>query len=108
MLLNPITQGTDYNQRIGRVVNLQSLEINATVDLDVADSFTGNVKTRLLLVYDKQTNGAIPTWNSIMETTGGVHALKRVTNENRFIILRDKLFTQSQQGDLDAISNRQD
>jgi len=79
-LLNGIAQGTDYNQRIGRTIQMRSIQINVSM---TADSFTGQIapptggfvgavetlrlvrreqsfSCRLMLIYDRQSNGGQP------------------------------------------------
>lgn len=89
--INGIASGTDYNQRIGRIINLQSLEFSYDVRCDfAANAYTA---TKVVIVYDKQTNGAAPFYSDMYFTTA-LHSRKNVNNEDRFVILHEEIICQ--------------
>lgn len=90
--VNLIAAGTDYDARIGRKVILKSFQIRAIFGLENASVPSG---VRYLLVYDKQTNGALPAITDILNTASAqnpVTAMLNLNNRDRFVILWDKIF----------------
>jgi hypothetical protein len=94
--LNGIAQGDDQDQRIGRVTYLKSIHLKGRVVF--AAAFTAGVapithKVRLLLVLDKQANGASITASNVLSDPGAtgmdVEAHYKPENVSRFTILRD-------------------
>ena len=77
---------------------MRSLQIRGAVNL--TDTTAGlNVVFRMVIVYDKQSNGSAPTWANIFTsqniagtTASDVYAMVNLDNRDRFVILRDKLF----------------
>ncbi len=57
ILLNPLSQGTTRLTRIGNSVRFITLACNFKITIN---SSATNTTVRLLLIYDKQTNGAAP------------------------------------------------
>jgi hypothetical protein len=102
--VNLIAPGAGSFNRIGRKINLKSLELRMyplhtyTGETTTEDQ-TGNV-FRLVVVWDKQPNGSTPTWDAIFgrtnqagtETSNFGDPLKP-DNENRFVILKDKQYS---------------
>lgn len=85
ILLNGLTQGLEYNQRIGRKITSKSIAIRGYVQN--ADANVNQV--RLLLVYDKQTNQALPTMSDIID--GNLfNGFRNLDNIKRFKILSDR------------------
>jgi hypothetical protein len=94
--LNGIAQGDQENERIGRVTYLKSIHIKGRILF--AASFTGAVaplshKVRLILVLDKQANGATISAASVLSNRTGTsldcEAHYNPENVSRFKILRD-------------------
>lgn len=93
--LNDITQGAAVYQRVGTKVVLKSVEVGGVLQIiDEDDTHTGQV--RLMVVYDRQPNGAFPTMASILSdnVTGAPAYLTcmNIANRSRYLILRDQLF----------------
>lgn len=68
LLLNGIAQGADFNNRIGRKINMTKLIYNLTLtpDVGVGVANSGNcAQYRLVVVFDRQANGAAPAWSDI-------------------------------------------
>lgn len=94
-LLNGITQGSDYNQRIGRHAKMESVSVKGSIfGTNVS---AGNVY-RWWLVWDKQSNGATPAFSDVV-TSNSHTAEKNVSvNADRFTILRTGLITSPYSG----------
>lgn len=93
-LLNGCSQGTDYTNRIGNVVDLVSIYIRGVFQQDGIPGGLGGL-ARLALVWDKEPNGpaTTPAIDDIFDGTGlgGVHpsSMGNLKNRERFTILFD-------------------
>jgi len=90
-LLNNIIIGADYNNRIGRVIEMKAMRLRFRCHPVGTVSDYQNL--RVLLVYDFQTNGGTPTILDILQSSS------TLSNENyltrtRFLIFKDWLFHQ--------------
>ena len=93
ILRNGIVQGAGNNQRIGNKVSLKALRMKGQIiNLATAVQTYG----RLLVIYDKQPNGALPTYAAVMQTRDSAGAATNTAfsdpnfdNKERFTILRD-------------------
>ena len=97
-LLNGCVPGSQNYNRIGRKIFMRSLQIRGAVNLTDTTAGT-NVVFRMVIVYDKQSNGSAPTWANIMTsqniagtTASDCFAMVNLDNRDRFVILRDKMF----------------
>lgn len=95
-LLNALAQGTDYQQRIGRQVNWQSIQLIIRIDLPETIANQRPTSVRLNLVWDRQPNGATPLTSDIYREvdSGGTPAVRSISplnlnNRKRFKILWD-------------------
>lgn len=93
--LNLVRAGASYFNRVGRKINMKSIRvtfytvpIRAQTNVDYA---------RVILFYDKQTNGALPLIGDLLQTTdqAGTNSLTNqsginLNNRERFVILRDE------------------
>lgn len=86
-LLNGITQGSDYNNRIGRKFTMVKLLGRMRVALGATPT---NSNVRALVVYDKQPNGAAFS-NTDLLTGSSTTAFNNLNNKDRFIVLVDKI-----------------
>lgn len=80
--LNDCAQGTTATTRIGRKILMKSINIQGVVATS-----TGNT-ARILIVYDKQPNGAVPLATDVL-TSNTLMAMQNLDNRDRFIILAD-------------------
>jgi len=82
--------GSDMNQRIGRKIHMRSLYIRGTLQRE--SYAAGNHPAclcRLIVVYDKQPNGAAPIMTDILNAADSVAHLN-LNNRDRFQIIKDK------------------
>lgn len=107
-LLNGLTLGTSAFQRIGNKIAMKSLYWSlavgmASADADPAtDTNVNNVPVRLMIIYDKQTNGTLPVVGDLLSAFSGianttartidVNSPNNLNNRDRFIVLADKRF----------------
>ena len=96
VLLSGIARGDDINQRTGREVTLRSIECRF---LGRVTAGTGiDQQQRLLLVYDRQSNGAAPT---VADVLGSANVLypRNLENRRRFKVLYDRYFQLNASGE---------
>jgi len=98
LLLNGCIAGSQNYNRIGRKINLKSLQIHG--DFINHDTTTIAVKARMLIVFDKQSNGAAPGFADIITsqditgaTSSTVNDMVNLNNRDRFEIIRDTFVT---------------
>lgn len=95
-LMNGVSQGTDYNARIGRKIVMKSFLIrvqkqyNTTVPAQPCN-------VRWILFYDKQTNGAAPSASDFFQQSASISENMvspiNLNNRDRFIVLKDKMMS---------------
>lgn len=90
-ILNSIGTGTDFNQRIGRVINLEAIRlrfaITPTPTFDMIDQ-----RMRVILVLDKQSNSLVSTLISEVLETISTFSNENYSNRLRFVILKDWVY----------------
>lgn len=97
-MLSDIAEGVTSVTRVGAKILLRSLdiELNATCTGGSA-GVTGpqNAIVDVLVVWDKQPNGAVPTVGSILVSTDTNLTFGNLANLERFVVLRRKSFALS-------------
>lgn len=83
--LGGLTQGTGRSERIGRKVLFKSCLVRFNINTSATIG-----SYRFLIVYDKQTNGAVPAITDILVSTAAL-APMNLNNADRFVILFDEL-----------------
>lgn len=84
-LLNGVVQGTTAETRIGRKIRMRSLDIRWQLELQTTS--VGGSPCRVLVVYDKQANAALPTVVQILNTND-FNSPMLLANSDRFTVLR--------------------
>lgn len=84
-----ISQGTSQSQRIGRMCKIKSVQFHGTVDLNGGTTPSGDV-VQMILVLDKQANGAAAAVTDVFTSTDIGAALVNMANSSRFVILLRK------------------
>lgn len=80
--LNLLAQGTDFTNRIGRKVNVRSIQLTMRIAQGTTPS---DVVVRFMVVYDSQPNGAVPAISDILDTVAGpVNSFNNLNNRARF------------------------
>lgn len=96
--MNPLILGTDNFQRIGRKVMMKSIFINGRLIVDGTSD--ENDYIRIILIYDRQSNGAVPSIADVLTSTDENGATSSTSHDqlnidnvgHRFKILRDYRF----------------
>lgn len=98
-LINGCVPGTGENQRFGRRMIMKSVEIRLGQFTVASSSASQTEQLRVLLVYDRQSNGAAPAWADVIQSmdaastaTSLAWSFPNVSNKQRFAILRDWLW----------------
>jgi len=107
MLLNGIAPGNGSYNRIGRKVSLKSLRLKGAVEFSSIPSATGvevGNFVRMVVVWDRQPGGVIPTWDTVFGYTlqdateaSTIMAPLRYDNMSRFTVIKDKIIDYSVQ-----------
>jgi len=84
VLLNGCAQGNSGFTRIGRRLLMKSILFRYFFAPGSSSCF------RILVVYDKQTNGALPATTDVVNTTDA-HAPLNLINADRFVTVFDKI-----------------
>jgi len=91
--LNLIAQGTTKNERIGNKLMLHAIRLKGSLIMPTSATST-NSWARIVLVLDKQANGAVPAPSDIFESTAAattdLFAFQNMDNADRFQIIKDK------------------
>lgn len=100
VLLNGCVAGSQNYNRIGRKIEVKSIQIRMSIQATTPDTSAYDAICRFIIVYDKTPNGAAATWSNIIQsqniagtTSSAVTDMINLDNRDRFIIVRDKLFT---------------
>ncbi len=98
LLINTIGQGSSDSQRIGKKTRIVSIHVRAELkrntDLTTGtgeDQAVDRETNRILLVWDKQPNGAKPTVDDIIRIQTGYngYAFNNMDNRMRFNVIKD-------------------
>ncbi len=87
-----IAQGTTESERLGRKITLRSINCRFEITLPSTTvvASTSDV-IRVLIVQDKQCNGAIPPWATILESND-YQSFNQLANKSRFRTLMDRTY----------------
>lgn len=89
-----IPVGTGPSERIGRQINVKSL--NAYITIEKAVSNEEGATCRLLWLLDTQCNGQAPAITDVLETAN-VNSFRNMANTKRFKVLKDQEYTLTSQ-----------
>ncbi len=91
-IINNIAQGTTEVQRIGRKCTIRSINWRYAIDLPASttSASTSDV-VRVMLVLDKQCNGALPGNTSILESND-FQSFNNLANRSRYRTLMDRTY----------------
>ncbi len=93
-----ITQGTGESQRIGRQIQVKSINWRFECRLPIQSGGGGGSSdvVRVILYQDKQANGAIAVKDDIVEDSADWQTFNNLANRKRFLTLMDRTFTLNQ------------
>lgn len=97
--LNQTLPGTGFYNRIGSRIKMKSVDITIDFFPNTASTALGNFY-RIMLIYDAQTNGAMPNVSDVISSvnaagspTSGYWQGLNMNNRDRFLILRDWMWS---------------
>lgn len=97
LALNSITQGDGESQRDGRKASIKSIFIRGAIRRDGQSDVGAASMVRLILVHDRQTNGAQFNAEDVLDdpTNAGLdcYAQRNLQYSQRFRVLADKMIT---------------
>lgn len=95
LLLNGTVPGTNEFNRIGRKITMKAIRLRFGL-FPAAPAAGQNEALRILLVYDRQSNGAAPAWADVIQsqdaagtTSSTAWDHRNESNRDRFVVLRD-------------------
>lgn len=88
-LLNGVSTGTDYTNRVGRKILIKSLLFRVFITPSATTSAPVGDFVRIMLIWDCQANSAAASVSDVLQTTS-YDAPINLTNRDRFKILTDK------------------
>jgi len=86
-LLNPVAQGASVSQRIGKKINLVSLQIRGLIGAPSSATSHLFSECTMLIVYDRKPTGALPAITDILDSASP-HSMNKDDNAARFRIVR--------------------
>lgn len=100
VFLNGIPAGVSSQQRVGRKVSMKSMTFrwsrNSPGTLVVgANNFVSPVPFRILIIYDRSPNGAVPPITDVL-TSNAFEAIQNLPNSDRFLVLADRIPSKDQ------------
>lgn len=98
--INLIAQGVTESQRIGRKCTLSGIGWRFDFTLPIQDAVGVPISSdilRIMLIWDKQANGAIPVVTDILETAA-YRSFNNLANTSRFRTLCDKVYVLNYKG----------
>lgn len=87
--ISGVAAGTDYNNRIGRKIMMKSLLLRFALTPIVSTSAPVGDTVRVIVFYDTQTNGVLPTIAQLLQNSQPDDPLN-LDNRDRFRIIMDK------------------
>lgn len=91
--INLIPQGVTESQRIGRKCTIKAIQWKGSIRLAefVGSSLQPGMVLRMMVLMDKQCNGAAPTVTGVLETAH-IYSYLNLVNSGRFKVLSDKTY----------------
>jgi len=84
-LLNGVAQGVGNGERVGRRYLMKSVQYRAILDMTQDSNVSQH---RIVIVYDKQANGAAPIASDVFEANV-FHSPLALRNADRFVVIDD-------------------
>lgn len=102
--LNLCAQGSDFTQRIGRKITMKNINIRYELT-EITDTTSVTQWVRVLIVYDRATDGALPAITDVLTSDTSV-AFMNLNNRERFWVLMDETTTLNEEGPAGAYVQR--
>lgn len=99
-LISGVATGTDGTTRIGRKILMKSFQIRY-----ICGSGNPQSQHRVLVIYDKQANGALPTASQVVDTNSFMSPMN-LANSDRFVVVMDDISDSQQSSALNISGKR--
>lgn len=86
--INLIPQDLTATGRVGRIVNIKSIDVQGVLQYIPTTSAVGNTTIMLALVWDKQANGAAASVSDVYSGITSASFNRTLVNEQRFKVLK--------------------
>lgn len=98
LVVAPPLEGASFYQRVGRRIRMKSIELRGEIQPSNGNAAAVTRQfARLLVIYDRQANGALPAvadiltgYNAAGATSSTVYDGLNMNNRDRFLVLRDR------------------
>jgi len=87
-LLNPLSQGTTAQTRIGRKIRVKSIQLRYLWTQLASNSIASMTNPRILIIYDRNPAGALPAVTDIL-TANNILSFMNLNNTDRFMVISD-------------------
>lgn len=87
-----ISQGDGSASREGDEVFMKWFHFNGRLYMNSAAASTDAATMRIIIVYDKQTNGAAPSAGDILETVGDPNSMRFWESKDRYMTIFDRRY----------------
>lgn len=90
--LNLVPQGVTQSTRVGRKMTITNINIKGSIAWgQILFNVVAATEIRIVLVLDKQANGANAAFNDVFESTAGISANRHrnLSNSERFVVLKN-------------------
>lgn len=98
VLLNGNIPGFTTVTHVGRKLVMKSIQLRGEVTMSAPQA--GTTYGRVVLVYDKQADGAAPTWASVYSSTNAAGtvdssalAMRNLDTRDRYVVISDRSFS---------------
>lgn len=96
--LNRLITGTGVQNFLGNQISVKSVSYRVELNLPSASADQVPTSGRVVLLWDKQPNGTLPTFSTIFQTNSYLAYINN-NYRDRFVVLRNDQFSLSPNGD---------
>lgn len=103
-LINGSAQGSAQNEHVGRKAIMKKVQLRYIYNSGSAGGQQSQV--RILVVYDKQANGALPSVGDVLASSATYNSFMNLANSDRFVVLCDEICDSTQSSQLNISGSR--
>lgn len=103
-LINGSAQGSAQNEHVGRKAIMKKVQLRYIYNSGSAGGQQSQV--RILIVYDKQANGALPSVGDVLASSATYNSFMNLANSDRFVVLCDEICDSTQSSQLNMSGSR--
>lgn len=95
--VNQMITGTGTQNFVGNQITIKQASMRFEVDLPATPANQVPTSGRVMLIWDRQPNGAVPAFNTIFSSNSYL-AFANINTRDRFVVLRNQQFSLSPNG----------